>query len=406
MRLNRIRNFLLILLSLGFASLFSEEIRLHDNTYLFGSVASFKDGNIEVRLSNGETKIVSLEDVIIVRFLGRVPLSLQSGTQEFRFIDGSKIRALIDKNEKDTIFVNSATAGNIDFDLNKLKGFVSLPIEGYVGGKAEDMVERKAYKNGDFLDYVLTQNTSLYPGLVSNFERNNLKFDHEELLQTVPVKISFLAAIRMADNARGKAEAWDGSAQVRLWTRDGSVLLGKVRSIEFGRWNFSPNWSTDKILSIPIDEIVQAEIMGGKVQYLSQLDPVKAEETTVIAPNQPYRMDKNCQGGGLTIGNSRYPWGIGVHSNSSLSFDLKKKFKSFKSEIGLDRLAGNKGSVVFEVLGDGKSLFKSQVMRGGMEPLAVAVDVTGVDQLTLNVTDAGDLDISDIANWVSARVIR
>jgi hypothetical protein len=38
--------------------------------------------------------------------------------------------------------------------------------------------------------------------------------------------------------------------------------------------------------------------------------------------------------------------------------------------------------------------------------LEIAVPVKGVKTLTLKVTDGGDLDLGDVANWGAARVLR
>lgn len=405
--INQLKSFLICLMFLGCLSLKAEEIRLYDNTYLYGSVIDIKDNILNIKLASGESKMVPMEEVIVIRFLGRIPLSLQTGSQEFRFIDGTRIRAMIDKNEGDTLFIKSYAAGNLSFDLSKLKGFVSLPIAGFVGSKSDEMVDRVEYKNGENLDYVLTQNTALYRGLFSNFDRALVMFDHEDLLMAKELKVTFLAAARLADSARAKNVPWDGSPQIRLWTRDGSVLLGKLDDIRFGKWIFKPRWGDGLALEIPVDEIMSSEIMGGRVQYLSQLEPSEVVEDTLLAPTQPFRMDKNCQGGRLSIGGRRFPWGIGVHANSKLTFDLRKRFKQFKAEVGVDSLMGKRGSVVFSVIGDnGKELYKSPVVKGDQPPLSVEVNTEGVEKITLVVTDGGDLDMGDAANWVSARVIR
>ena len=68
---------------------------------------------------------------------------------------------------------------------------------------------------------------------------------------------------------------------------------------------------------------------------------------------------------------------------------------------------GSRGSVVFVVRGDGKELYRSPVMKGtGRKPAQVKVSVKGVRQLTLEVTNANDLDLGDAANWGAARVLR
>jgi hypothetical protein len=66
-----------------------------------------------------------------------------------------------------------------------------------------------------------------------------------------------------------------------------------------------------------------------------------------------------------------------------------------------------RGSIDFHVLGDGKELYKGPVVRGSdKEPLPISVQVKGIQRLTVKVTHSGDLDLGDVANWGSARVLR
>ena len=46
-------------------------------------------------------------------------------------------------------------------------------------------------------------------------------------------------------------------------------------------------------------------------------------------------------------------------------------------------------------------------MHGGeQEPAEISVDVTGIEELTLKVENAGDSDLGDVANWGAAQVLR
>ena len=106
----------------------------------------------------------------------------------------------------------------------------------------------------------------------------------------------------------------------------------------------------------------------------------------------------------LGIGNAVHVAGPG---GVLLTFALNGRFKEFRSDIGIASRMGARGSVVFTVLGDGRPLYKSPVMKGtGQRPTHVKVSVAGVRKLTLKVTNAGDLDLGDVANWGAARMLR
>ena len=59
-----------------------------------------------------------------------------------------------------------------------------------------------------------------------------------------------------------------------------------------------------------------------------------------------------------------------------------------------------KGTVTFEVYGDGRKLWASPLMSGLDAAREVDVDVSGVNRLRLVVTDANDGNKFDAANWV------
>jgi len=399
-----------LLVVLGAAALHAEEIWLYDNSRIYGLVQGVgKDGKLIVLLPTGVEQHVKLEEIIAIRFLGRNPLLVQSGTQEFRFVNGGSIRGQILYNRGDLIHVRTAMAGTIDLNFSYLRGFVALPLAGFSGRKAEELVESGLNRKWSrYLDVVLDRRGSVYPGVVRKLERTTLHLYHEELVKIVPIKILYIAGVRLAEDQRDREIPWKGDIRMRLWGRDGSVIQGNLLRIHLGKWVISPVWDRKNLLRLDLDEISLVQIMGGRVQYLSQLTPIKVNEKTILAPPQPYRMDRSCQGDAISIAGKRYPWGIGVHSDSELTFALNGRFKEFRSDVGIATRMGKRGSVVFSVLGDnGKQLYKSPVVRGSDgKPREITVPVKGVRKLTLKVTNAGDLDLGDVANWGSARVLR
>ncbi len=106
----------------------------------------------------------------------------------------------------------------------------------------------------------------------------------------------------------------------------------------------------------------------------------------------------------LTIGGKQYAKGLGVHSNSSLTFNVGAKCTTFISDVGIDDEVGNRGSVVFQVYADGQKLFDSGVMRGADGAKRVNVSIAGKRELRLVVTDAGDGLDYDHADWAAVMI--
>ena len=386
-----------------------EEIWLHDNTRVYGLIDRIADdGRLLVRLPDGSQRRLAFEEIIAIRFLGRDPLLLPSGTRELCFVNGGQLRGQVLANEADDLVVDSAAAGRLKVDLARLRGFVSLPLVGFSGRKAEELVESPPDpRRGANLDVLLDQRGSVYPGVIQRLDGTEVRLYHEQLVRIVPVKMSYVAGVRLADSGRDRPAPWAGDVQMRFSTRDGTVVRGKLVGIELDRWIVRPAWNEQATLAMDLQEIAQVQVMGGRVQYLSQLTPVEVKEKTVLAPPQPHRMDRSATGDAIRIAGKRYPWGIGVHADSELTFDLGGAFKRFRADVGIAARMGKRGSVVFRVLGDGKELYKSPVVTGAdPQPRGVDVPVAGVKRLTLAVNDAGDLDLGDVANWASARVLK
>lgn len=80
--------------------------------------------------------------------------------------------------------------------------------------------------------------------------------------------------------------------------------------------------------------------------------------------------------------------GLYAHSTSAYTFDLARRWKRFSATVGLRDGATKQGSAVFTVLGDGKPLHKSKILRAG-ESETIEIDVSGVGELQLKA-DGGE----------------
>jgi hypothetical protein len=109
-------------------------------------------------------------------------------------------------------------------------------------------------------------------------------------------------------------------------------------------------------------------------------------------------------GSPLRIGTGVFTHGVGAHAPSLIVVDLAGRCSLFLADVGLDEEVGGGGSVVFEVWGGGKRLATSGVVRGPQASVPLAADVTGVGQLSLVVTKAGDGNADDHADWGNARL--
>ena len=106
-------------------------------------------------------------------------------------------------------------------------------------------------------------------------------------------------------------------------------------------------------------------------------------------------------GNQFNINGQRFVNGLGVHAASSTVYDIDKKFSTLKFTTGLDDESLCSNGVAVEVLGDGKTLAKTDFFQNGTLQDVVA-NVTGVKKLTIQSIPKEGIDCThvDIINPV------
>jgi hypothetical protein len=143
----------------------------------------------------------------------------------------------------------------------------------------------------------------------------------------------------------------------------------------------------------------------GSVTFLSDLS-----WTSATSGWGPVELDRSngeqAAGDGhpLTIRGATYAKGLGVHAASDLSYALNGAYTTFLADVGVDDETNGQGSVVFQVWVDGVKLYDSGLVTGTTAVKSVSVDVTGKTTLRLVVTDGGNNNASDHADWANARL--
>jgi alpha-galactosidase len=124
---------------------------------------------------------------------------------------------------------------------------------------------------------------------------------------------------------------------------------------------------------------------------------------TVQGWGDPHR-NQSVDGHGLSIGGQSFGHGLGTHADSVLYINLKNAVRTFSASVGVDgEITNPAASVEFFVLGDGKTLWQSGVMKAGDPAKNFTANLAGVKTLLLKVGDAGDGISYDHADWTNAK---
>jgi alpha-galactosidase len=141
---------------------------------------------------------------------------------------------------------------------------------------------------------------------------------------------------------------------------------------------------------------------GGHWLWLDELDVSQTD-----CGWQTAQKNKSVEHHPLTIGGQIFERGVGTHADARMEIKLAGKGLRFEAMAGADDevLSSGRGSVQFQVFGDGKMLWQSATIKPGQKALAVDVDVRGVKTLTLVVNNGGDGIDYDHADWAMARIL-
>ncbi len=183
-----------------------------------------------------------------------------------------------------------------------------------------------------------------------------------------------------------------------------SLGVGQVATDEFSAAIDDGNGGTAmSVLTITIQGVTDAGFV-----YVSDL-PFATTPTNGWGPvERDLSNGEQLAGDGnvITLNGVTYTKGLGVHSNSAITFDLNGQYERFIADVGIDDEVGGLGSVTFEVWLDGSQIYDSGLMTGNTATRNVDVGVEGGNELRLVVADAGDGLNYDHADWANAKLLK
>lgn len=235
------------------------------------------------------------------------------------------------------------------------------------------------------------------PGALEGLGPRNWEFRLPSRLQKAPLDRAYAVVL-------GAAPGAPVARPDRFMLANGDHFTGdireandktlQIRSAAFG--DVQLNWS----------QLVRLEFRSPLVTWLADTKFKSQSVKSALGVDWTPRANLNVSGGPIKLGGRTFAHGLGVHGTTSVSYDLDGKQSRLQATIGIDDAIGPRGSVIFRVVGDGRELFKSDTLRGGVKPVDISVDISGIKLLELSTDAADGLDLGDHANWADLRMIR
>jgi hypothetical protein len=166
---------------------------------------------------------------------------------------------------------------------------------------------------------------------------------------------------------------------------------------------------TDLKLALPVAQVASLDFSGGRLLYLSDVNPVRVVEKSNTGRVEHYRRNKNLEGGEIRLHGEGeqykqpFPKGLSVHAYTELVYDLGGQYKKFEALLGVDETVEGDSRVKVIIEGDGKELYAAEISRKD-EPKPVKVDVKDVKELRIVIRSADLFDFGNHVDLASARV--
>ncbi|MCA9068385.1 MAG: NPCBM/NEW2 domain-containing protein [Planctomycetaceae bacterium] len=187
---------------------------------------------------------------------------------------------------------------------------------------------------------------------------------------------------------------------------DGSQITANALSLE-NKEQLTVKATFGSTLDLPLSALRTVRPLSGRVVYLSDLKPAKYEHHPYLAGDWALKTDRNVLGTPLQLDGREYPKGVGMHSQSRVTYNLNGEYETFRATVGVDDAAKTGGSVVFVVEVDGKEVFRSKPQTAKNEAIPLEpISLERAKQLILRVEFAEFGDVLDYADWADAVLIR
>ncbi len=248
-------------------------------------------------------------------------------------------------------------------------------------------------------DVLLLVNGDELRGFISSIDQAGVTLDSDPTSRLVEFD-SLAACVLAATQPPGIAK----EVRVRIHTSDGQRITGsKVR------WSgplLQVHAFDDSVVTIPADRLSHLEVMGGRWEWLSEFTPISYQHTAALGLPWHWKRDQSVVGSLLKIEGRTFEYGIGVHSECSLTFDLEGTYSAFVTSLGLDDRSGPFANVDVEIRVDGQIRYERSNISPGYLIGPLRLDVTEAKRIRLSVLFGKNADLQDRFDWIEPALIR
>lgn len=272
----------------------------------------------------------------------------------------------------------------------------SVSSIGLAPSKDQSSVDRKKST-----DVIQLTNGDLITGTVTSLIRGSLAIEESGSTKRMPVER--IAFIGLSTDLLPLIAAKVPFAGLVLMNGSRVSLAGVT--LQDGR--LVGTAANNQVVRLLLSDVVHMAMISGTAVYLSDSKPIKFEHTPFFNVHWPLALNRNTANGPLRLGHDTYDRGIGMHSQSRVTYAIPEGALRFEACVGLDSVSGRRGNVRIFARLDGKEALGPVEISGNQLPQRIVVSIpAGSRELSLEVEFGKAADVQDHVNWGDARIIR
>lgn len=313
---------------------------------------------------------------------------------------------------------------NGDLDLKLVAGHeVKVPLASvsYILNNAQDKNEREEWKrllakqgSRDFIAIKKDGVSNTLEGTLGQGDAagTTIGFEPKASDAKVRVRLDRIHGMSFFRKREGNLE----DPLCKLTDTSGNLLVVTKIAVAGGAYTFTTGAGVK--LDYPGAQLAKLDFSKGRLEYLSDLEPVRADLTSGLEGTDRFKRDKNLDGGAMRISGVPVPdrpdqvavvpysKGLAIPATTDLTYNIGGDYKHFKAMLGFDDQVAGDSNVKILIEGDGRELFKAEIKRKDKKALPVVVDVKNVKNLRIRVSSSDLLDLGYHVNFADAKVTK
>lgn len=407
--------------------MFSETLRLYDDTSYTGKVISVKNNEVVFQKTDGSSEKKSLMDEVAVIEYGESPALSEQPARKEQESKGHKNKTgkkegkeKSKEKPKEKVVVKEAPAtkymvtvvlnngDRISGDILEYNGS-TLRLKTDIGEVAllsgslrafiftEDGLPLPVDKN--YLTVILLNGDNVKCFLKS-ISKDGVKVSGD--MGDLELPFARINKLVLPVSSLPPQKSKDFSATIEL--AGGDRYSGRNFSYNDGTYRLEPIWALrakQTGYDIKSALIKNITFKNTRVVYLSDIAPSGIKETPYLDTHLPWKADQNLKGGSIKINNNIYNKGVSVQARTELIYKTGKEYSVFKGLPGIEGSAVT-GSAIFRIELDGRKAYEKLLVSGVKEDL-LTLDLKNVDELKITADFGSDGDFGayvSIANPV------